>query len=63
MMVVNLEMGYLTPPLGLNLIVAMTAFKEDFWVICRAVIPFLLMMLAGLMVVAFVPRLSLFLLG
>ena len=40
-MVVNLEMGYLTPPMGLNLIVAMTAFNESFGEICRAVLPFL----------------------
>jgi C4-dicarboxylate transporter DctM subunit len=62
MMVVNLEIGYLTPPLGLNLIVAMTAFREDFWVICRAVIPFLALMLTGLLAVSFIPQLSLFLL-
>jgi C4-dicarboxylate transporter DctM subunit len=61
-MVVNLEIGYLTPPLGLNLIVAMTAFREDFWTICRAVIPFLFLMLTGLVVVTFWPALSLFLL-
>jgi C4-dicarboxylate transporter DctM subunit len=60
-MVVNLEIGYLTPPLGLNLIVAMTAFREDFWTICRAVVPFLLLMLCGLIVVSFWPALSLFL--
>ena len=60
-MIVNLEIGYLTPPLGLNIIVAMTAFKEDFWRICRAVIPFLFLILAGLMVVTFIPQLSLFL--
>lgn len=58
-MVVNLEIGYLTPPLGLNLIVAMTAFREDFWVICRAVLPFLALMLVGLTVVTFWPALSL----
>jgi len=62
-MVVNLEIGYLTPPLGLNLIVAMTAFREDFWTICRAVVPFLLLMLTGLVVVSFWPALSLFLLN
>ena len=45
--VVNLEIGYLTPPLGLNLIVAMTVFREDFWTICRAVLPFLALMLLG----------------
>lgn len=61
-MVVNLEIGYLTPPLGLNLIVAMTAFREDFWTICRAVIPFLFLMLTGLVIVTFWPGLSLFLL-
>ena len=60
-MIVNLEIGYLTPPLGLNIIVAMTAFREDFWRICRAVIPFLLLILCGLMVVTFVPQVSLFL--
>jgi C4-dicarboxylate transporter DctM subunit len=59
--VVNLEIGYLTPPLGLNLIVAMTVFRVDFWTICRAVVPFLGLMLAALMVVSFWPQLSLFL--
>ena len=62
MMTVNLEIGYLTPPMGLNLIVAMSAFREDFWTICRAVVPFILIMLAALVVVATVPQLSLFLL-
>ncbi len=59
--VVNLEIGYLTPPLGLNLIVAMTAFREDFWTICRAVLPFMGVMLIGLIIVSFWPALSLFL--
>jgi C4-dicarboxylate transporter, DctM subunit len=62
MMTVNLEIGYLTPPMGLNLIVAMSAFREDFWTICRAVVPFILIMLFALVVVATVPQLSLFLL-
>jgi C4-dicarboxylate transporter, DctM subunit len=61
MMVVNLEIGYLTPPLGMNLIVAMTAFRESFWEICKAVIPFVAIMLGALLIVAFVPELSLFL--
>lgn len=58
-MVINLEIGFLTPPLGLNLIVAMTAFKEKFLEICRAVIPFVLLILMVLMVVTFVPQLTL----
>lgn len=59
--VVNLEIGYLTPPLGLNLIVAMTVFREEFWTVCRAVAPFAALMLLGLQIVTFWPALSLFL--
>ena len=60
-MVVNLEIGFITPPVGLNLIVAMTAFKEDFLLICRSVLPFIGLMLAVLILVVFIPELSLFL--
>jgi C4-dicarboxylate transporter DctM subunit len=56
---VNLEIGYLTPPLGLNLIVAMTVFREEFWTVCRAVVPFAVLMLIGLQIVTFWPGLSL----
>jgi len=59
-MVMNLEIGYLTPPLGLNLIVAMGVFKEKFWTVCKAAIPFLLIMLTGLMMVSFMPKIALF---
>ena len=58
-MVINLEIGFLTPPLGLNIIVAMTAFKENFLTICRAVVPFILLILAVLMVVTYVPSTAL----
>jgi C4-dicarboxylate transporter DctM subunit len=58
-MVINLEIGFLTPPLGLNLIVAMTAFKEGFLEICRAVLPFIALIFGVLMVVTFVPWLAL----
>jgi hypothetical protein len=33
-MILNLEIGFLTPPVGLNLIVAMTAFKQPFGLLC-----------------------------
>jgi len=59
-MVMNLEIGYLTPPFGLNLIVAMGVFKEKFWTICKAAIPFLIIMLSGLMMVSFIPKIALF---
>jgi C4-dicarboxylate transporter DctM subunit len=61
--VVNLEIGYLTPPVGLNLIVGMTAFKESFLTICRAVVPFIMLMAAVLVAVVWFPQLSLALLN
>ncbi|MBL8349079.1 MAG: TRAP transporter large permease [Burkholderiaceae bacterium] len=62
-MISNLEIGYLTPPVGLNLIVAMAAFKESFATICKAVVPFIVIMLAWLTVVTTLPQLSLYLVG
>lgn len=58
-MTVNLEIGLLTPPVGLNLIIAMTAFREPFGLIVKGVIPFIIIMLFGLIVITFVPQLSL----
>jgi C4-dicarboxylate transporter DctM subunit len=63
MMVVNLEIGYLTPPVGMNLIVAATAYRENFWAVCRAVIPFVALTLVGLAILAAWPGLVLFLVG
>ncbi len=60
-MTVNLEIGLLTPPVGMNLIVAMTAFREDFGLIVRGVLPFILVMLVGLVMISFLPQLSLYL--
>ena len=59
-MIVNLELGYLTPPFGLNLIVAMGVFGSDFWAIAKAVLPFLGLMFIVLLVVTFWPALSLY---
>ncbi|HMR71974.1 MAG TPA: TRAP transporter large permease subunit [Rubrivivax sp.] len=56
-------MGYLTPPVGLNLIVAIAAFKVAFGTIVRSVIPFITIMLIWLVIVIVYPTLSLGLLG
>ena len=47
--------------MGLNIIIAMGAFREDFLTIVKGVIPFILLMLLCLIIVMFVPSLSLFL--
>jgi C4-dicarboxylate transporter DctM subunit len=54
-MILNLEIGYLTPPVGLNLIVAMTAFKQPFGLLCRAALPFIGLMLGVLVLVIWQP--------
>lgn len=61
-MVVNLEIGFLTPPIGLNLFVAMSVFREPFKEICIAVLPFIGIIIAALMLIVFIPQISLFLL-
>ena len=61
-MVINLEIGFLTPPIGLNLIVAMSAFKAKFNEVIKAVLPFIGLMLVVLLIVTYVPAISLVLL-
>ena len=60
-MILNLEIGFLTPPVGLNLIVAMSAFRKPFGLLCRAAAPFILLMLIGLALVIVEPRIAMFL--
>ncbi|MBL8919148.1 MAG: TRAP transporter large permease subunit [Myxococcaceae bacterium] len=56
--IVNLEIGYLTPPVGLNLFVSSTLFKESIGFVIRAVVPTLVIMLVALGVVSYVPELA-----
>ena len=58
-MILNLEIGILTPPMGMNLIVAMTAFHEKFGMIVRSVIPWIVVMLVCLLLVTLVPWIAL----
>ena len=57
----NLEIGYMTPPLGLNLFLASRRFDKPLPQLYRAVLPFWLLLLAALMVVTYCPSLSLWL--
>jgi tripartite ATP-independent transporter DctM subunit len=55
---VNMEAGFLTPPVGLNLFLASYRFKRSFAEISRNVLPFLLIQLAVVLVVTYAPVLS-----
>lgn len=57
----NLELGYMTPPLGLNLFLASRRFDKPLPVLYRAVAPFWFLILAVLAVVTYWPGLSLWL--
>jgi C4-dicarboxylate transporter, DctM subunit len=57
----NLEIGYITPPVGLNLFISSLAFDKPVVQLYKMAIPFLILMLAALMIITFVPELSLWL--
>jgi C4-dicarboxylate transporter DctM subunit len=58
----NLEIGYLTPPVGMNLFISSLAFNKPVVQLYRMAVPFLLIMLAVLLVITFNEGLSLWLL-
>ena len=57
----NLEIGYMTAPFGLNLFLSSIRFEKPITQIYRASFPFWLMLLAILMLVTYVPQISLWL--
>jgi len=56
---VNLEIGYCTPPIGLNLFIASFRFRRSMVTLYKATLPFLLIRLAILLVITYVEPLSL----
>lgn len=58
----NLEIGYLTPPVGLNLYLSSYRFKKSIVRVFVSVVPFLLILLVGLIMITYIPQLSLWLL-
>lgn len=60
-MVVNLAIGFITPPVGVNLFVASGLAKLKIEEISKAVVPFLLGMIAVLLLISYVAPISMFL--
>jgi len=54
----NLELGYLTPPVGLNLFLASFRFKEPLTNVWRYALPFLGLMTVGVLVITYVPAIT-----
>jgi tripartite ATP-independent transporter DctM subunit len=59
----NLEIGYMTPPLGLNLFLSSIRFNQPLTKVYRSVVPFFLLLVLTLLLVTYLPHLSLLLVG
>jgi len=51
----NLELGYLTPPVGMNLCLSAYRFQRPMASVYRATLPFYLILLAGVLLITYVP--------
>lgn len=56
----NLEIGYLTPPVGINLFIASFRFKKPITTLYKSSVPFLILLIIALAIITYVPDLSLF---
>jgi tripartite ATP-independent transporter DctM subunit len=54
----NMELGYLTPPVGMNLFFASYRFGKPVLEVARAVVPYLLVIALGVLLVTYVPWLT-----
>ena len=61
MMVVNLAIGFVTPPVGMNLYVASSMSNIPVMQIAKKAIPFIIAFFVALMLITFVPQISLLL--
>ncbi|KAB3532131.1 TRAP transporter large permease [Alkaliphilus pronyensis] len=61
MMILNLSIGFITPPVGSNLFVACGITGMKFENLVKAIWPFLLALIVALILVTFIPQITLFL--
>ena len=54
----NMELGYLTPLVGMNIFFASYRFGKPVLEVCRAVLPFLLVLLVGVLLITYLPWLT-----
>lgn len=54
----NMELGFLFPPVGLNLLLSSSRFGQPMTVLYRDVIPFLIILALGVLLITYVPALS-----
>ena len=54
----NLELGFLFPPMGLNLILSSTRFNQPLTRLYKVALPFLIIMALGVLLVTYVPAMT-----
>jgi len=59
----NMQLGYFTPPVGMNLFIASFRFNKPVMTLYRATIPFFFILLTCVLIITYVPWLSLGLIG
>lgn len=57
----NLELGYLMPPVGMNLLIASYRFDKPIGEVWRASLPMMLVLLVGVLLITYIPPLTTFL--
>ena len=60
-MSVNVDMGNITPPFGLNLFVSSGAFNKPYLTVVRSVLPWLLLAITALGIITYIPGISMWL--
>lgn len=63
MFLANMELGFLAPPIGLNLLLASYRFNKPMVEIMRAVLPMLIVLFLGVLLITYVPALTTWLPG
>jgi len=56
--IINLQVGFLTPPVGLQLFLASYRFEQPFGRVCRCVLPYIIIQFAIVLLVTYLPLLS-----
>jgi C4-dicarboxylate transporter, DctM subunit len=54
----NLELGYLTPPVGMNLFLSSYRFNKPMPAVYRSIVPILLVLLGGVLLITYIPFMS-----
>jgi C4-dicarboxylate transporter DctM subunit len=58
-MTINMELAFLTPPVGMHLFVMSAVCKEPITEVIKGVLPFLVLLFVGLFVITYIPWVSL----